>query len=226
MFDFVIALAVGFVGLFVVYTLFLSVSVSDNAPSLKAPRSSGKKAASAGAAASTSAKKGAAPSKKEQREEDAIIAAELRIANSGLNADSKKAEALTLDEIKERKRAKAAKKNADSTGGAAAQAAFTAKQAAAAKEEGFQIVVTPKEAAAAARPKSASPKVDANGREVLSRKEELDRKLGSFFRNNAKKGKRAEQDDKQESKVILKKSIGSVSEPVWKARAAAAAADE
>lgn len=203
MFDFIVAIVVGFVGLFVVYTLFLSISVTEVAPavaSTKKDKKKDKKAASQDQ-----------QSKKAKKEEDAIIQAELSLARGGMDADKKKATATTLDDVKEARRKKAAAKESSS---AAKQTAFSDKQILLEKEEGFQVIA-PKVAERAA--KTPSP---TGGKQELSPKQQLDRKLGSFFKNNAKKGKRSYLgDDNNEGgtggKAIVKKSIGAGDQNKW-----------
>mmetsp|Transcript_65185 Transcript_65185/g.75790 ORF Transcript_65185/g.75790 Transcript_65185/m.75790 type:complete len:199 (+) Transcript_65185:34-630(+) len=168
MFDYLIAVAVALVGLAVVFLLFNAIDSKETVTKVK----------SAPIKVKPAVKK---PTKKERqalREEEEIIAKELAAATSGMHSDRRDAKVITLDEYRTTKKEK--KEQREKVSGPV-QTEFTAKQVASDKEQGFSVV----KREAPAKKKVVSP-VDTE----LSAKEQLDRKLGQFFRASEKKGKK------------------------------------
>lgn len=194
--DIAIVLGVAIAGLTIVWALFSSVTA---APA---------KDAAAPVATKAKASKKAKPSKKEAAEEraiEALIAKEAVSKNSkGMSSDGHKVE--SLEEARERK----AKKSGKGQTVQAEAREFSETQKMKEKAEGFRVVEKTVEK------KVASPVT--NTAPSMSKREEMEKKLGQFFKSNNKRGKRAGNDDykppsKQETetdkggKVILKKQF-------------------
>eukprot|EP01084_Bolivina_argentea_P138165 243308_1 len=110
------------------------------------------------------------------------------MANSGMQADVKKAKTTSLDEVKEKK--KVAAQKAQAADPTLNQSEFTAKQVAREKEDGFEIIkkdVEPVAVKKATKKASSSPAGP-------SQKQQLDKKIGNFFRKACKKVKSSRRD--------------------------------
>lgn len=170
MFDYLIAVGVALVGLAVVYLLFNAIETKEveaKKPKVAVTQSKSKPAE----------KKLTKKERQALREEDEIIAKELAAATSGMHSDRRDAKVITLDEYRTSKKEK--KELREKVSGPV-QTEFSPKQVAADKEQGFAVVKRE-----APKKKAVSP-VEPE----ISAKEQLDRKLGQFFRASEKKGKR------------------------------------
>lgn len=198
MLDYLIAVAVALVGLVVVYSLFSSIDAKETVVVKKA------KASSPSPAKQKTEKKLTKKERQALKEEEEIIAKEIASATSGMHSDKRDAKIITLDEYKSTRKEK---KEAREKVSGPVQTEFSPKQVEQDKEQGFSIIKRE-----VSKKKPTSP-VEP----TVSQKEVLDKKLGQFFRANAKKGKskRSFDDDAPSTeggKVLI---IGQSSGRTW-----------